>query len=372
MHRDLVSKAAAAILGAFCAVALCACDPASIELPFAPTSVEEAKQAQRQSNPPALSSPAIIEEGVLTVGIKAASTTAPFSVVDPERNAAGIDIDLAALIADELGLKVRYVEVADDSAALDGTCDIVMCCDQASDKLAVVGNYAQEAIGFFGVTGSAGSDTASLDGRTVGCQEGSMSQYLLGRANLTMPQYYFANLNEAFDALETGEVEFVVCDAYSGAYLGGLKGDISILGIMEAPKPVGVGVSAANEVLKASIESAIATVCADGSYDIVRGQWIDGMETLSESSILSGLVLAADDGKGPSGTGESIVSGGQNGSDAGSNAASLSPSYDSGYSGGYDSGYSSSYDSGYDESYDSGYDESYDGGDDGSDGGSEG
>ncbi|MBQ3328869.1 MAG: transporter substrate-binding domain-containing protein, partial [Eggerthellaceae bacterium] len=310
-------------------------------------------------NPPALSAPSIIEEGVLTVGIKTDSTTAPFSVVGADGSVAGIDVDLAALVADELGLTVRYVAVPDDSAALDGRCDIVMSCEEPSESLAVVGDYAQNAIGFFGVTGSAGSDTASLDGHTVGCQEGSVSQYLLGRSNLNMPQFFFSNLNEAFDALEAGQVEFVVCDAYSGAYLSAIKGDMGIIGIFEAPKAVGIGVAASTEVLKASVESALATVCTDGTFDIVRGLWLAGMPPLTESNLISGLVLGEDDGSAASASGESVVAGGQNGADAGSNAASISG--ESSSSGGYDSGYSdySSYDSGYDYGYseDSGYSE---------------
>jgi len=85
MTKPRMRAITAFLLAGACAVSLAGCgstkaalpfelpfelpDFSSIELPFQPTSIEEAEAARIAANQPQISSPAIIADGYLTVGI---------------------------------------------------------------------------------------------------------------------------------------------------------------------------------------------------------------------------------------------------------------------------------------------------------------
>lgn len=76
---------------------------------------------------PTISSPTIGQNGTLRVGIDA-DGGAPFVTSSSSASYAGIDVDMAAALADQLGLKLELVDVAGNasSALADGDVDIVM------------------------------------------------------------------------------------------------------------------------------------------------------------------------------------------------------------------------------------------------------
>jgi polar amino acid transport system substrate-binding protein len=133
-----------------------------------------------------------------------------------------------------------------------------------------------------------------------------------------MSQHPYDNLNEAFNALDNGEVDFVLCEAYPGGYLATLHEGISFAGALEAPTTSGVAVSASNEELVSAVQSAFDTISANGVFEGLRSRWVGAMPTLTTDSVIQGVPAGSDSASAtsPEQSGDEA----SDGSDAGSNA----------------------------------------------------
>ena len=298
-------------------------DPTTVELPFQPTSIQEAEAARAAANQPQLSSPALVQDGYLTVGIMANAVTAPSCFQLSDGTIGGLDVGIASIAADNLGLKVRFVRVTSPKAATDGTCDVVMDVKAGdADGVEIVGRYEETSIAFFHVGEEKVCSIEELSGKVVGVQGNSATQYMLDQSNIQMEQREFDNLNECFDAMAAGTVEYVLCDAYAGGYLSGVHGGMSLCGCIEEPVSSGMAVAADNVELQSALQSAVDRALADGTNDIVRDIWIGGMSPLTSESVISGVtidttgtVMGADTFDANAGS--------QDGSTAGANAADI-------------------------------------------------
>ena len=326
-RTKMAGRCGAAVLAVAVATSLAACpNPLSaIEASVGSPSVAEARGKQMAATTPALSSPTIIKSGTLTVGLET-SSSAPMCITGSDGSFQGYDVDMAYAIGEQLGLTVEFVGVSNASQELGQTCDIVMGEDSgASGNVTVVGAYAEDAVGFFHKGSEQVADKASIAGKTIGVQDGSVSQQLLKRSDLEARQESFTNLNDAFDALEQGIVDYVMCDALSGAYLQTAYTDIAFCGSLDVPSSVGVGVSANNTELANAVQGAVDKVCTNGVSDIIRSKWLGGMSTITDSSQVAGIEVSAGTVQGSSDTAEAGdgASGVQDGSTAGANAADI-------------------------------------------------
>ena len=91
----------------------------------------------------------------------------------------------------------------------------------------------------------------------------------------------FANLNDAFDALQAGTVNYVLCDAYPGAYLASVYGGISFVGTLDVCSPIGIAVASDNTELQASVQSAYDSLNAGGVVGLIRSKWVGGMPSIT-------------------------------------------------------------------------------------------
>ena len=291
MNRSFV-RTTVATLGLACALCLSACDAIkdfNFDTFLKPTSYEEAYNNAATAKAPVVASPTILTDGVLTVGIKS-NAIAPLSIVNGDGTLMGIDIDLASSLANEMGLKVRFVSVSNVSESLGTTCDVLMDVDAGEDSAAtVVGSYAESSATLFHKGAPITVSAAELEGATVGLQDGSLSQEALHNTGLTMNEVTFSSLNEAFNALESGSVDYVLCEAYPGAYLAAVTGGISYAGTLNVPTSIGIGVATENAALQASVQSAFDTIRSNGIMDLVRSKWIAGAAPLTNSNMVSDI-----------------------------------------------------------------------------------
>ena len=288
MTRQRICALAVALLAAG-GLAGCSVGPVDLDDFIGVPSVGEAREARRSELAPVVADSSLKQAGTLTVGIPT-DQAAPLAITTADGTQTGIDVDTAYALADELGLSsVTFVPVSDVSSALTDTCDVVMgvAADDAGDA-SVVGGYAQTATGLFtrgDVT--APIDSSDLDGATVGLQEGSVSAVTLDDYDLSVTRTPFTNLNEAFEALEEGTVQYVVCDAYAGAYLAAAYSDVSFAGILDEPESVGVAVSGTE--LQTAVQSALETVQGNGVADVARARWVGDLPVLTAESTITGL-----------------------------------------------------------------------------------
>lgn len=168
--------------------------------------------------------PVIGEEGTLRVGV---NTENPPLAGMGSGKIIGIDVDIAAALADELGLKLSVVDVGSDPAGAlaNGTVDVVLGIDDsASDgDFWRSASYLPTGIALFALSPDAGIPTQD-SGATFAAQVSSKSAWAVsngfGESSLTPTD----SLKEAFEALEAGSVQYVAADAVIGLYAAMARG----------------------------------------------------------------------------------------------------------------------------------------------------
>jgi len=287
-----IAVLAITVILAGCSIGPFSFDPSSF---MTPTSVSEAKAARRSGRTCTVPSGTTIEDGTLTVGLRVSNSTAPLCYTTSDGEYAGIDVDVAAAIADQLGLDVKYVSVSGVSANLGSTCDIVMDVKSSEDsKCTVVGSYVETASALFHRGGATTLASSDLSGKSVSLQTGSVSARTLSNTTLVLTERSCSNLNEAFESLEAGSVDFALCDAYAGAYLASAYRDISLVGTLDAPLPAGIAVASDSTDFQTSIQGALNSIQANGVMGIIRSRWIGGMNDLTSSDQIQGIASSSD------------------------------------------------------------------------------
>ncbi len=290
------------------------------------TSVDEARDTVLAGKVSSLDQSALVSPGYLTVGLKTASLGAPMCVEGDAGKVFGLDVDIAAALASEMGLKVRYVP-ATDASSLGTQCDIIMSGQTDNpNHITISGTYVESATSFFYRGSNVVATATELGGKSVGVQGGSVSEAVLNNTGLKMSQKSYASLNEAFDALANGEVDYVLCEAYPGAYLASLHKGIGFAGSLEVPVTSGVAVLTKNAALATQVQTAFDTISQNGILQLVRSRWVGEMPTLTTDSVIQNVPTAetrttstqeSSDTQATDGTGSEEEG---DGSDAGSNA----------------------------------------------------
>ena len=297
------------------------------------TTVDDARLEVLSSNASTLDDAALVMPGYLSVGVKTASSSAPLCVEGDFGSLYGLDVDLGAAVASEMGLLVRYVPVV-DAAGLGTECDVIMNGRSNNpNAIAIAGTYVESATSFFHKGETTVSAITDLNGKSVGLQGGSNSETVLNKTGLKMSQKSFANLNEAFDSLAAGEIDYVLCEAYPGAYLASLHPGVTFAGALEAPETSGIAVSATNTELVTRVQEAFDTISSNGILDIARSRWVGKMPTLTVDSQIQNVPTgsmkpaasepASEDAEATAEGGETVEGEGgedNDGSDAGANA----------------------------------------------------
>ncbi len=326
MTRTTAARCAALLAASALALTGCANPIDTVTAAISSPTVEEGLAARAASVTTNLSAPTILEDGTLTVGLDT-SAAAPMCVTGSDGSYQGYDVDMAYAIGAQLGLKVKFVSVSSASASCGVDCDVVMSANSShSGGVSVAGSYAEDATAFFHKGEETVSERGSLLGKSFGVQSGSASMQILKRSDLDASVTTFDNLNDAFDALEQGTVDYVLCDANSGAFLSGEYDDISCAGTITTPESIGVGVATTNTDLQNYVKEAVDAVSSNGVADIIRAKWLGGMSPLTDASIVSNIQISAGTVEGASDTAnvEGGASGVQDGSTAGANAATIS------------------------------------------------
>ena len=142
------------------AVALCGC-----------TSNNYTPQAKEQT----ISNSALKSSGTLRVGVNASN--APYAA-ESSGSIAGIDVDIAAALADELGLKLELVDVGSsvDTAFTKDNVDIVMGVAKSNSAYWMSDSYMSSAVALFSPTQNATAPTQS-GSFSVAAQSSSMSAW---------------------------------------------------------------------------------------------------------------------------------------------------------------------------------------------------
>ncbi len=236
-----------------------------------------------------ISDDALVSPGTLTVTYSA--NDAPMTMEDDEGEVTGYAADVAGALADELGLTVSFVEGGTGEVE-EGEADACLCISlaDAPEGIDVTGSVFTEGTAVFALGEDAAAPTADdLADARIAVQTGSASQEALAAASVVGDQVPCANVNECFEELSDGEVDYAVCDASAGGYLARLYPDVSYVGLVGDAEVLGVGVAADNDELADAIGAAVSDVSTNGVLEAVYAAWFGSMPVDLTSTQLPGI-----------------------------------------------------------------------------------
>lgn len=260
---------------------------------------------------PAVSSPAIIEDGVLHVGVNASA--APLAGKNSSGDLVGFDVDLAAALADALGLKVEVTDVGANgaSALSQGNVDIVLGVEQDSSSASVweSDSYLQTGIALFAAANAQVPTKESAP--KIAVQTSSTSSWLAENEFGAEALVRVNGLADAFKALG-GQAQYAAADAVRGTYVlsdDSLGVDASIIALMQQPSGYCVALLDSNSQLKQAVADALSSITDGGLMTVLEKKWLGVEWDLSDVPLTAGATAqpeeeAAGEGDAAEGEGE--------------------------------------------------------------------
>ena len=253
MHAARLGAGTAAVI-AVLGLSGCAFNPLST---FTTPTID---QIEYETVTPAVSDDALVTPGTLTVALD--TSDAPQAMQGADGELTGYAVDAARALASRMGLKVAFVDASSAGSALgDKKADIFIGEINSTDgDVSSLGTCLYDAASVFGKTSDGGSlsvSTDTLNTSTLGVQMSSASQEALAKQSITANQKTYSNINECFEALESGEVDYVICDSTAGGYLARLMSEVSYVGALEAPSTLGVAGLSSNDELCRAVSDAL-------------------------------------------------------------------------------------------------------------------
>jgi polar amino acid transport system substrate-binding protein len=307
--------ACVAILALACS--LCGCS--SLGIGTSSTYTPQKKSAQ-------VSTPTVGQTGVLRVGVNSSNT--PFST-QVSGKVVGLDVDVAAALADEMGLDLQIVDVGSDpeGALADGTVDIVMNMDKSDTAVScwLSDPYVQTAVALFATASDATMPTVASK-PSIEAQSASMSAWEVSTQFGDSSLKTTTDLKTAFSDLKGGTTKYVAADAVIGSYVNYTSASgAKIIGLMQKSGGYCIGVANSNSDLKTAVSNALSSVSNQGVLSVIETKW------LGSDLNLSGYSLTDTASKSTSGSSSSSTDNDASSSvtEAGANAVSLGSSRNS-------------------------------------------
>ena len=246
---------------------------------------------------PAVSKPVIAQEGVLRVGVNASN--APLAgQPSSSTKIVGIDVDMAAALADQLGLKLEVVDVSTDAAGAltSGKVDVVMGVNKSdSPSFWTSDTYLPTAVALFAQSSNS-TVPANAESTKIAAQVSSNSAWAVTNEFDNSTITTTEDLKSAFSALESGKVQYVAADAVVGSYVSNNAGmDVHMVALMQQASGYCVGVLDGNTQLKQAVSNALSAMNSNGVSSIIQKKWLGTTMDLSGIKLTAGASDGEDD-----------------------------------------------------------------------------
>lgn len=260
-------KFASAFVSCLCMVAmLSSCSSLNLGAVYAPP-LKEATVAENL----------LIEPGVLKVGLDTTNNSPYAGNINSE--IIGMDVDIAALIANELGLKIEYVEI-DTAAKLpigDAKVDVVIGVnkDVISDSNFWYSDpYIQNGACLFAADPSAVVPKKG-DGSKFAAQTSSASAWKVSSTFGADSLVSTSSLNESFEMLATGEAKYIASDIIVGSYaVHSNEYQASPIAMLEEPTALTLAADIKNTDLCIALSDVIKKIQSNGFLDLIVNKWL--------------------------------------------------------------------------------------------------
>lgn len=241
----------------------------------------------------------LVRSGTLTVALD--TRNAPQVMTGTEGDLQGYAVDLACALANRLGLDVSFVSATSPESPLaNGEADLYIGASSDDDaaSITIMDGYLENATAVFGAAGDASLTASALADATFAVQGGSATEEVVYSVASPSNVRTCNNVNECFDALAAGEVDYVACDATAGAYLARAQSEVSFCGTLSNVDSYGIAFMSRATELANEVMSAFAQMENDGTIDALRQAWYGDLPADLEGQLIEGVdpAAAADQG----------------------------------------------------------------------------
>ena len=282
-----MKKLTALLLGTAMVLSLAACGGSASTASSEAASSEAASSeetSEAASSEAASESADAAELTTVTAGKLTMSTNAafpPYEMTADDGSFEGIDIDVAAAIADKLGLELQVDDMDFDAALLaaqNGKSDMVMAGVTVTDERQKVMDFSDTyAEGIQSVIVPEDSDIASVDdlaGKTIGTQRGTTGYIYCTDDFGEDSVVAYDNGLTAVQALNNGQVDAVVIDNAPAKEFVAANTGLKILDTAYAQEDYAIGVAKGNTALLDAINGALEELQADGTLQSIVDKYI--------------------------------------------------------------------------------------------------
>ena len=282
-----MKKLTALLLGTAMVLSLAACGGSASTASSEAASSEAASSeetSEAASSEVASDSADAAELTTVTAGKLTMSTNAafpPYEMTADDGSFEGIDIDVAAAIADKLGLELQVDDMDFDAALLaaqNGKSDMVMAGVTVTDERQKVMDFSDTyAEGIQSIIVPEDSDIASVDdlaGKTIGTQRGTTGYIYCTDDFGEDSVVAYDNGLTAVQALNNGQVDAVVIDNAPAKEFVAANTGLKILDTAYAQEDYAIGVAKGNTALLNAINGALEELQADGTLQSIVDKYI--------------------------------------------------------------------------------------------------
>ena len=282
-----MKKLTALLLGTAMVLSLAACGGSASTASSETASSEAASSeetSEAASSEAASESTDAAELTTVTAGKLTMSTNAafpPYEMTADDGSFEGIDIEVAAAIADKLGLELQVDDMDFDAALLaaqNGKSDMVMAGVTVTDERQKVMDFSDTyAEGIQSVIVPEDSDIASVDdlaGKTIGTQRGTTGYIYCTDDFGEDSVVAYDNGLTAVQALNNGQVDAVVIDNAPAKEFVAANTGLKILDTAYAQEDYAIGVAKGNTALLDAINGALKELQADGTLQSIVDKYI--------------------------------------------------------------------------------------------------
>ena len=242
-------------------------------------SSEETSEAASEETTDEAAALTTVNAGKLTMSTNAAFP--PYEMTTDSGDFEGIDIDVAAAIAEKLGLELQVDDMDFDAALLaaqSGKSDMVMAGVTVTDERQKVMDFSDTyAEGIQSIIVPEDSDIASADdlaGKIIGTQRGTTGYiYCTDDFGEDSVVAYDDGLT-AVQALNNGQVDAVVIDNAPAKEFVAANHGLKILDTAYAQEDYAIGVAKGNTELLNAINGALEELQADGTLQSIVDKYI--------------------------------------------------------------------------------------------------
>jgi polar amino acid transport system substrate-binding protein len=251
----------------------------SLSIPSVQTNTEVDNQLT-----PKVSEGATMSKGVLTVGINASNS--PYGGTNLDNETVGLDVDVAAALADELGLQLQIVDVNSNgrSAVTNNRVDVALGMTKSGNVNATTytSAYINDGIALFTLADKAPASLAEVakqvkDGKAkVLVQTNTAAAYAVQEALGDKATENTDDINAAFKALAEGKQPYLVASAVVGNYVATQYPTVSCYGHIGAEfvTPVYAVTLTENAELTKAVSDAMNTISQNGVLRVIVSKWV--------------------------------------------------------------------------------------------------